>query len=132
MLPADLKKWLDQAGVKYRVLSVSACFSGHWIAPLAGPGTLVMSAADATHTSFGCGQDADLTYFGRAVFDEQLRTSTRSFEQAHAAARTVIARREKEGGKEDGYSNPQIAVGNAMRAQLQRLESQLPASAPTP
>jgi hypothetical protein len=65
-----------------------------------------------------------LTYFGRAMFDEQLR-HTRSFEQAHAAARAVIEQREQESGKSDGYSNPQIRVGADIRSQLSRLTREL-------
>src|SRR5262249_529846 len=106
--PKELRAWLDQAGVKNRVLSISACYSGSWIAPLEEPGSLVMTAADADHTSYGCGSKSELTFFGRAMYDENMR-KTWSFEQAHADARTVIAQREKEAGKTDGYSNPQIA-----------------------
>ncbi len=123
--PGQLKAWLDEAGIRNRVISVSACYSGSWIAPLAGEHTLVMSAADAEHTSYGCGSVSDLTYFGRAMFDEQLRSHTRSFVEAHAAARQVIAQREREAGKDDGYSNPQISVGSAIRERLQILERQL-------
>lgn len=125
--PQQLKTWLTQAGVRYSVISISACYSGSWIAPLSGPGTLVMTAADADHTSYGCGRKSSLTFFGRAVFDEQLRRSTRSFEAAHAAARKMIAEREKEAGKTDGYSNPQIAVGAEIRARLAQLEARLAA-----
>ncbi len=122
--PSDLRRWLDEAKIRYRVISVSACHSGSWIEPLASEGTLVMTAADADHTSFGCGRGSELTYFGRAMFDEQLR-HTRSFEQAHAAARTVIEKREREAGKSDGYSNPQIRVGADIRKQLSRLTVEL-------
>lgn len=122
--PLRLKGWLDAAGIRHRVISVSACYSGSWIAPLSGDSTLVMTAADADHTSYGCGRRSELTYFGRAVFDEQLR-QTRSFEQAHAAAREVIREREKAAKKDDGYSNPQIAVGAAMRDKLALLVQQL-------
>ena len=126
--PEQLKAWLDAAGVKNRIVSVSACYSGSWIKPLAGEHTLVMSAADATHTSYGCGRGSALTYFGRAMYDEQLR-QTRSFEQAHAAARTVIEQREQAAGKSDGYSNPQLAIGSGLREHLSRLEAQLAAPA---
>ena len=54
LTPEMLKQWLDEARIRWRVISVSACYSGSWIAPLAGDGTLVMTAADATHTSYGC------------------------------------------------------------------------------
>jgi hypothetical protein len=121
--PQLLKGWLDEAGVRHRVISVSACYSGSWIEPLSDPDTLVMTAADADHTSYGCGSGSTLTYFGRAMFDEQLR-HTWSFEKAHAAARTVIEQREHEAGKSDGFSNPQIRVGERIRERLSMLEAQ--------
>lgn len=123
LTPQQLKDWLDEFGVRHAVISVSACFSGSWIEPLRGPGVLVMSAADAEHTSYGCGRGSALTYYGRALFDEELRR-THSFEDAHAAARVRIAQREREAGKDDGYSNPQIAMGERVRPLLQRLAAQ--------
>ena len=126
--PAMLKGWLDAAGIRHRVISVSACYSGSWIAPLSDPDTLVMTAADADHTSYGCGRRSPLTFFGRAMYDEGMRT-TWSFVEAHAAARTRIEQREKEAGKTDGYSNPQIAVGERMRETLAALAKQRAAAA---
>jgi hypothetical protein len=123
--PGDLKAWLDEAGVKYRLISISACYSGSWIAPLADANSLVMTASDAEHTSYGCGRKSELTFFGRAMYDEQLRSKTLSFQEAHAAARDVIKRREEEAGKQDGYSNPQIRVGAAMQSRLSHMERQL-------
>ena len=123
--PEDLKAWLDEAGIRHRIISISACYSGSWIAPLAGDDTLVMTAADADHTSFGCGRGSELTFFGRAMYDEQLRNATRSFEQAHAASRELIREREKAAGKDDGYSNPQIKVGASIRPLLARLQERL-------
>lgn len=128
LTPERLKAALDGAGVRHRVISVSACYSGSWIAPLADDHTLVMTAADADHTSYGCGRGSELTYFGRAVFDESLRRSW-SFESALATARGVIEQREKEAGKSDGFSNPQIHVGSAIRERLTRLEQQQAAAA---
>jgi hypothetical protein len=58
------------------------------------------------------------------MYDEQLR-HTRSFEQAHTAARAVIEQREKDAGKDDGYSNPQIAVGERLRPRLETLAREL-------
>lgn len=118
--PVLLKRWLDEAGVRWRVVSVSACYSGSWIAPLAGDDTLVMTAADAEHTSYGCGKHSELTFFGRAMYQEALR-KTWSFTEAHAWARQAIDAREKEAGKSDGYSNPQISEGVGIRPVLQRL-----------
>jgi Peptidase C13 family len=120
---AGLRRMLDDAGVQQRVLSVSACFSGSWIPALQSPTTLVITAADAQHTSYGCGRGSPLTYFGRAMYDEALR-HTHSFVDAHATARGVIEKREQEAGKSDGYSNPQIVVGEAIREPLARLAAQ--------
>lgn len=125
--PQELKSWLDEAGIRHRIVSVSACYSGSWIAPLSDDHTLVMTAADSENTSFGCGRKSELTYFGRAVYDEQLRLHTRSFVEAHAAARPLIEQRERAAGKDDGYSNPQIAAGEGIRRQLERLRLRLEA-----
>ena len=125
VVPPDLKQWLDAAGIRYRVLSISACYAGNWIAPLAADGTLVITASDADNTSYGCGKKSDLTFFGRAMYDEQLRTTTRSFTEAHAAARTIIKQRETEAGKDDGHSNPQIKVGGKIVPVLERMNKRL-------
>ena len=119
-----LRRMLDDAGVRHRVIAVSACYSGGWVAPLVSDTTLVMTAADATHTSYGCGSKSELTFFGRAVFDEQLR-NTRSFEAAFIAAVPIIRQREIEGGKADGFSNPQMVVGKDMRPVLEQLVREL-------
>jgi hypothetical protein len=129
--PRELREALDQAGIRHRVIAVSACYSGGWIPPLADEHTLVMTAADANSTSFGCGKRSPLTFFGRAVFDEQLR-KTHSFEKAFAAAVPLIRDREQQAGKSDGFSNPQIEVGGKIRPLLQALEQRLGAGAATP
>ncbi len=126
--PGELRVALDKAGIKNRVIAVSACYSGGWVGPLASPDTLVMTAADATHTSYGCGRLSELTFFGRAVWNEQLR-STRSFEQAFAQAVPLIRQREIDAGKDDGFSNPQISVGEQIRPLLDALDKRLSASA---
>jgi hypothetical protein len=128
--PADLKQWLDEAGIKWRVVSVSACYSGSWIEPLASDNTLVMTAADADHTSYGCGRRSTLTYFGRAMYEEGMR-ATWSFKDAHAEARKVIEVREQEAGKTDGYSNPQISEGRAIAPVLERLARERGARMPS-
>lgn len=129
--PVELREALDKAGIRNRVIAVSACYSGGWIDVLANDNTLVMTAADATHTSYGCGQLSELTFFGRAMFDEQLR-NTHSFEQAFARATPVIQQREIDAGKDDGFSNPQIRVGANIGPVLRVLEQRLAAGLPSP
>jgi hypothetical protein len=113
------------------VVAVSACFSGGWVDALADSHTLVMTAADATHTSYGCGRLSELTFFGRALFDEQLRRS-HSFEQAFAAAVPIIRQREIDAGKPDGFSNPQIRMGEAVAPVLRALAARLDATQLSP
>jgi hypothetical protein len=125
LTPQELREALDAAGIRHRVLAISACYSGGWVEPLASPTTLVMTAASAERTSYGCGRRSELTFFGRAVFDEKLRHDTRSFEEAFRLAVPVIRRREEEAGKPDGFSDPQIRVGEAIRPLLVRLAQRL-------
>lgn len=120
-LTADqLRAMLDKFGIRHRVIAVSACYSGGWIEPLRSDDTLIMTAADKDHTSYGCGLKSELTFFGRALFDEQLR-KTLSFEDAFNAAVPVIKQREIAEKKDDGFSNPQISVGRNIRVILTEL-----------
>ncbi|SNR87859.1 Peptidase C13 family protein [Methylobacillus rhizosphaerae] len=121
LTPQTLNLWLDKAGIKHRIIVVSACYAGSWIEPLQNENSLIMTAADATHTSFGCGSSSELTFFGRAVFDEALRT-TYSFEDAFQQAVPIIRAREQEAGKPDGFSNPQIYIGSRIHSVLQSLQ----------
>jgi hypothetical protein len=116
----ELRAMLDELGIRHRVIAVSACYSGGWIEPLRNEDTLIMTAADKDHTSYGCGSKSELTFFGRAMFDEQLR-KTLSFEAAFNAAVPVIKQREIEAKKDDGFSNPQIFVGSNIRTVLDEL-----------
>lgn len=111
----EVRTMLDRAGIRYSAVLISACYSGGWIEPLQADTHLVMTAADKDHTSYGCGGQSELTFFGRAMFDEELRHSS-SFEQAFARAVPRIKQREIEAGKDDGFSNPQLAVGPGFRA----------------
>jgi Peptidase C13 family len=120
--PVSLKTMLNEAGIKWRVIVVSACYSGGYVEPLKDDHTLIMTASDATHTSFGCGNESDFTYFGKALFDEELR-KTFSFTQAFKQAKASILKREQAEGFEP--SNPQIFVGKTMPEKLLELEARL-------
>jgi len=122
--PADVRAALDDAGIKWRIVVVSACYSGGFIDALKDTHTLVITASDATHTSFGCGNASAFTYFSQAYFDQGLRQSF-SFEKAFTLARESIAKRER--GERLEPSNPQMALGDAMRVKLPSLEKRLSA-----
>ena len=122
LTPAALRRMLDESGITWRVVVVSACYSGQFLAPLAEPHTLVITAAAADKTSFGCAHARHWTYFGEAYFKDALAT-THSFITAFKQAETAIATRERREGKEP--SQPQIAIGEKIKDQLARLESSL-------
>ena len=105
--PDDVSSILAQSPIRRKVLVVSACFSGIYTA-LANADTLVITAADATHPSFGCVPEARWTYFGDAFFNQALRR-TSSVPQAFEDARAIVAARESAQGYDP--SNPQIAGG---------------------
>lgn len=127
LTPAKLRELLDDSGIRNRVVIVSACYSGGFVEALKAEHTLVITAAAADRNSFGCGNENEWTYFGKAYFDEALRT-THSFTKAFEIARPVIERREKEQGFDP--SQPQLASGAAIRGPLERLERQLDELAP--
>lgn len=122
LTPPILRSMLDDAGIRNRVVLVSACYSGGFIPDLADAHSLVMSASRADRSSHGCQQGAEWTFFGRAYFNEALR-HTPSFEQAFFEARTIVAAREKQDGVTP--SEPQISVGSDIRPVLARLEKAL-------
>ena len=122
LTPDWLKGQLESAGIQWRVIVVSACFSGTFIAPLESSKSLIITAAAASKTSFGCTDDADFTYFGRAFFDEALRQE-HSLLQAFEAAKVTIMEREKEEGFTP--SQPQLFMGQEMKQALPELEQGL-------
>jgi hypothetical protein len=117
--PAELRQALDEAGIKWRVLVVSACYSGIFLEPLKTDATLIATASDAEHTSFGCADDRDLTYFGEAFLKDSV-TTTPSLEAAFKKASDLIQRREVAEHLE--HSNPQLYIGSAIRQKLASLE----------
>lgn len=120
--PEWLRTTLDESGIRRRVIVLSACYSGGFIPVLQSPDTLVITAADARHTSFGCTDDAELTYFGRAFFDDSLRRE-RSLRAAYDNAVELVRQREKEQGFE--ASDPQWSAGDSISADLPLLEQGL-------
>jgi Peptidase C13 family len=118
LTPAALKAMLDRAGIKNRVVVVSACHSGSFISTLADASTLVIAAAHADRTSFGCEDRREWTYFGDAFFNRALRQE-RSFERAFQVARRTIGHWERQEGLV--RSLPQIAGGKALKRRLDEL-----------
>jgi hypothetical protein len=120
--PDELREALDDAGIRNRIVVVSACFAGGFVPELRDPHTLVLTAARKDRTSFGCGTSSEATYFGRAWMIEGLNTGTDMI-AAFQAARTRIAEREREEGYPTSF--PQIHIGAKIEAPLQAWQAQL-------
>jgi hypothetical protein len=108
LTPPALRQMLDASGAKYRVVIISACYSGVFVPVLANPRTLVITAAAADRSSFGCEDRATWTYFGEAFFNQALRRAS-TLEAAFSKARQMVTARERHEGFRP--SNPQMAGG---------------------
>ena len=117
LTPTALARLLQDAGIKWRVIVVSACYAGGFIEPLRDDNSIVITAATADRTSFGCEAGRDFTYFGEAYFRDAL-ARTRSFTEAFALARSAVAKKEAE--EKLTPSLPQMWAGPAIAARLKQ------------
>ncbi|HQU16120.1 MAG: hypothetical protein B7Z66_08800 [Chromatiales bacterium 21-64-14] len=68
----DRHRMLVAAGIKWKVLVISAGYSGSFIDALKDDDTLILTAAAANRTSFDCSNENDFTYCGEAFLRDQL------------------------------------------------------------
>ncbi len=127
LTPERLADMLNRSGIKNRVLVISACYSGSFISALKNENTLIVTAASAERSSFGCSNEREWTYFGEAYFNQALR-GTHSFEAGFETAKQTISGWEK--AQKLTPSDPQISMGNAIRPRLQALARDLAAQPP--
>jgi hypothetical protein len=120
MRPTHLRDLLAQAGVRNRMVIVSACFSGAFIAPLMDDNTIVLTAAASDRSSFGCQPQRDWTFFGDAYFNRAVREGA-SLLDAFDGAKRQIERWEREQNLSPP-SNPQRFVGSHAAELLRRAE----------
>jgi hypothetical protein len=119
-IPAEkLKDYLDEAGIKWRVLLISACYSGNFTEVLKDDFTLVMTASAADKQSFGCSNARDFTYFGEAVFKDALNRE-RTFIPAFQSA--IAAINQREASEKLSPSSPQLFIGAKIAAKLAAIE----------
>ncbi|GLQ46242.1 hypothetical protein GCM10007862_12930 [Dyella lipolytica] len=111
----DLASILKKHPFKWKVVVVNACYSGGFIPDLHGQGTLVITAARSDRSSFGCGSDSDITYFGKAWLVDAMN-KTDDFVDAFQYAKTDIDGWEKHDKLTP--SEPQINIGEGIVQQL--------------
>lgn len=120
-LSADhLARIFAELPIKWKVVVISACFSGGFIESLRDDHSLIMTAARHDRHSFGCTDDARMTYFGRAFFKESL-PNARSFTEAFEAARILVRDWES---KYETKSKPQIHAPAPILEHLQQWNEQ--------
>ncbi len=126
----ELGDLLKETGIRWKVVVISACYSGGFIDSIRDERTLVITAARHDRRSFGCADENDFTHFGRAFFKEALPRS-KSFNEAFGKAESLIkeweAKELKTGDQsgQDAFSYPQIVSPEAIRKYLDRWWVQL-------
>jgi hypothetical protein len=123
----SLRAMLDESGIRWRVIVISACHAGSFIESLANEQTIVLTAAAKENTSFGCSDDRDLTYFGEAFYRDALPKAA-SLRDAFEQARVAIAEREKTEGV--AVSDPQAHFGAALETKLAQMAAAKPPAPP--
>lgn len=131
--------------MRWKVIVVNACYSGGFVDALRDDSTMVMTSARADRTSFGCGADSDITYFGKAFLAEALNKTT-SLREAFDLARSSVDAWES-ADQEDAepaaagggasiepirHSEPQIATSASIEAKLAAWRRTLHDSPPVP
>jgi hypothetical protein len=114
--PAKLDTIVSNAcGARPTIVVISACYSGAFVDILRGPNRMIMTAARADRSSFGCGGTTKYPYFDECFLG--------SIDNAHdfrgLAVRTkdCVARMEKQTGMTPP-SEPQISIGSEIATHL--------------
>lgn len=114
---------LNETGIQWRIVIVSACYSGGFVSELQNDRTLLIAAARADRKSFGCDDSNEMTFFARAYFKEAFARDP-DFIAAFENAKTLVAEWEDKDFPEDEHSEPQIFIGERIRAHLRAWASQ--------
>jgi hypothetical protein len=121
----ELGDLLKETGIRWKVVVISACYSGGFIDSIRDDRTLIITAARHDRRSFGCADENDFTRFGRAFFKEALPQS-KSFNDAFGKAESLIQEWEAKEFKaqdkagESELSLPQIVSPQAIQKYLGR------------
>lgn len=129
MSPLRLSEMFGRLRIVNRLVIMNACYSGTFVRGLSSPTSVVISAAAADRTSFGCTPSNDWTYFGDAFVNRALRRP-QVLSAAFAQAQTKIAQWEADIGVVP--SEPQFAAGFRANSWLDVLEARMPQSATAP
>ena len=127
--PTRLWQMLSDLGLRNRMILVSACYSGVFVPMLSSDTSIVVTAASADRSSFGCVSDNDWTFFGDALVNHALRKG-QPLSVAVNEATNLIAGWEGEGKLLP--SQPQASYGPGAAKWLAALEARSPKAATAP
>ena len=113
--PQRLREMLDEAGIKWRIIVVSACYSGGFVEALKDEHTLVATASAKDRQSFGCANERDFTYFGEALFRDELQREGTMLEAFSRTREAIVAREQREKLEP---SMPQLYIAPLMEQKL--------------
>lgn len=116
---AELGEIVNDAAAPWRVVVVSACYSGGYIDALKAPRAMVITASRADRASFGCEHGREYTYFGEAFYRDSVHqggAANIDFVAAFENARRIVADRERREDRKP--SEPQLWIGAEMAAKL--------------
>jgi len=116
----QLEQALADSGIKWKVIVISACHAGAFIPALKDDHTIVIAAAAADRTSFGCSNDRDLTYFGEAFYRDAL-PQAKSLREAFETAKASIAQRER--AEKLDPSSPTAFYGAATEEKMAEIDA---------
>lgn len=127
--PEDLAESLAKTPIRWKVIVISACYSGGFINALKNSTTMIITAAREDRTSFGCGTDSDITWFSKAFFADALN-QTDDFDAAFANATQHIS--EWETRDKEKPSFPQIVSTPLIEEKLKQWRSGINLGPPVP
>lgn len=127
--PARLADMLGSLGFRNRLLILQACFSGQFVPALKDRSTIVVTAAAADRSSFGCQAGNDWTFFGDALINHAFRQPLPLDIQLRRASALIGAAEDRNGLTP---SNPQVSTGSDTAKWLSRLEEREPKSTSEP
>lgn len=119
LTPDALAVMLAESKIRWKVLVISACYSGAFIEKLRDEHTAIITAASPGKTSFGCNDRRELTYFGEAFYRDALPEAPNLRAAFDTAAADIAARERREGLVP---SQPLAHFGAAIERKLQELE----------
>ncbi|MGH8513314.1 MAG: C13 family peptidase, partial [Gammaproteobacteria bacterium] len=109
-------------GIRWRIVLISACYSGSFIPYLQNAETIVATAARADRKALGCSEDRELTYFGEALFRDALPESDDLLSALERARELVTAHERAEEVADGERSEPELFIGARMREKLAELK----------